>query len=138
MKVLLLSHGHLAEEVKNTAKMIIGKIENVDSLPLVEGANISDYEQNVASLIHQAEDILILVDLLGGTPFLTCAKLYHSLNDSEKRHIRIITGMNLAMVLEVMNSMETSTLDELCDAALRCGRTGIIDFVKKSEGRENE
>jgi len=134
MRILLLSHGSLAVELINTAKMILGEFEDVHAIELLEGADINQYEQYIRFEIDSSNEILILTDLLGGSPFITSCKIYNSLADNRK--VRIVTGMNLPMILEVINVRENCTLDELAIVAYEFGKKGIVDFVRQIEKGE--
>lgn len=137
MKILLLSHGNLASEMKETVQMILGKTENVDTYSLQVGEDTNAYENEIRSYVtnHQKEGVLIFTDLLGGTPFITSAKVYDSLLEENKDKVRIITGMNLPMLLEVINSVnESSNEEDLSVMAIEAGTRGIVDFIEKRKG----
>ncbi|MFI3284464.1 MAG: PTS sugar transporter subunit IIA [Erysipelotrichaceae bacterium] len=133
MKILLLSHGFLANEMKQTASMILGDFAHVTTLSLEEGADIVAYEEKIKSQLDECDEMLVLVDLLGGTPFMTCAKIYRSLDDCDKSKFRVVTGMNLAMVLEVINNIDGSNLQELTNIATSIGQKGVVNVFEQLE-----
>ena len=101
-KILLLSHGNLAREVWATSRLVLGTVSNVEYLTLPSGTDLTKYETDIRHKVEEAEDgILILTDIFGGTPFITASRIYASLEDKER--MEIVTGMNLAMVLQVFN-----------------------------------
>ena len=132
MKLLMLSHGSLAHEMKKTAKMILGDFENVFSLGISEGQGIADFEENLVDAIVADEETLILTDLFGGSPFLTSAKIYNQAQNNE--FLQIVTGMNLPMVLEVISNKDNYTLVELGKFAKKCGYQGIKNVIEEVKG----
>ena len=129
MKILVLSHGSLASVLIDTAKMILGEIDDVCAIELLEGADIDLYQQYIRAEIDSAKEILVLTDLLGGSPFITTCKIYNSLVDNYK--MRLVTGVNLPMLLEVLNVRDGCSLEELATVANEFGKRGIVDFVKQ-------
>lgn len=63
--------------------------------------------------------MLVLVDLPGGTP-ANRAKLLAA----RREGMRIVTGLNLPMVLEVL--VRNGDVDELAGRALSAGRDGVL------------
>ena len=78
-EVILMSHGLMAKEILNSAQMILG-----DQIRIV-----------------------ILADLMGGTPANTAMMLA-----SEDSRIQVITGVNLGMVLESFFAIKEENLVE--------------------------
>ena len=64
-------------------------------------------------------NILILVDLYGGTPFNIANIFLH-----KKNNIRLIAGMNLAMIIEYFSS-NTEDLDVLVNEIIKAGKDNI-------------
>ncbi|MEA5027217.1 PTS system mannose-specific EIIAB component [bioreactor metagenome] len=132
MKILLLSHGSLAVEYIKTAKMILGEFDNVQAIELLEGEDIERYEADIKNVIDHTDEVLILTDLLGGSPFITSCKIYRYLSNNKK--IRLVTGMNLPMILEVLNTRDNCTMEESANVAEEFGKKGIVNFFKQMEG----
>jgi len=138
MKVLLLSHGHLAVEMLNTAEMIMGDISGVQAIPLEPGEDIEKYGKIIQKTMKEAspDNLLIITDLLGGSPFMISMKQYNELENAHD-HVRIVTGMNLPMILELINIKDNNMdIDELCDEMISAGTGGIHNFVKEREERK--
>jgi len=111
MRLIIVSHEVLAEAILKTAEMFLGPTENVGVLQLKQGDSPEDFEDDLRVLAEQrkeGEEVLILCDLFSGTPFNMASKV--SFQDDT---IRVLYGMNLAMVLEAIASRDSMTLDEL-------------------------
>ncbi|NBH73825.1 PTS fructose transporter subunit IIA [Clostridiaceae bacterium] len=129
-KILLLSHGNLAREVWATSKMVLGVVPGVEYLTLPSGTDLTQYEADIRRKVEEAEDgILILTDIFGGTPFITASRIYASLEDKGK--MEIVTGMNLAMVLQVFNFVGGVPVGELKSIAVAAGVEGIVDLKER-------
>ena len=77
-KVLLLSHGNLARELLATSQMIYGEVDGIDCISLLSGTDLAYYEEEILSKVQQSpEGILVLVDIFGGTPFITASRIYN-------------------------------------------------------------
>lgn len=129
-RVLLLSHGELAREIWATSKLVLGEVTGVEYLTLPSGVDLTQYEQDIRSRVEAAEDgILILTDIFGGTPFITASRVYASVED--KTRVEVVTGMNLAMVLQVFNFVGNTPVGELKSIAVTAGAEGIVDLKER-------
>ncbi len=68
--------------------------------------------------LDQGEGVLALTDLYGSTPCNVVSKLI------QQHNLRIVTGLNLSMLIRVMNYPDLD-LDELAQKAVSGGREGI-------------
>lgn len=122
--VLCISHGSLAEGMKETAKIFFGDhIENFDVLCLSATETADEYRERLLRKVEemdQGEGVIILADLLGGTPCNQCVFL-------NPNQVKILTGMNLAMVMECL-AMRQSNMD--MDNFVENIKGSICDFSK--------
>ncbi|MDR1771977.1 MAG: PTS sugar transporter subunit IIA [Hungatella sp.] len=129
-KVLLLSHGDLAREIWATSNMVLGEMSGVEYLTLPLGTDLNRYEQDIRRKIEEAEDgLLILTDIFGGTPFITASRVFASLEDKDR--VEIVTGMNLAMAIQVFNFVGNMPVKELKKIAVTAGAEGIVDLKER-------
>lgn len=106
-KILLITHGNFAEGILNSAKVITGDFENVYTYSLNPGDNVADLSDTIQSSLEATpskENILILTDLLGGSP--TNIALSHLATFN----FECITGLNLPMLLEALLSRQDESL----------------------------
>ncbi|MCH1942344.1 PTS sugar transporter subunit IIA [Holdemania massiliensis] len=114
--IILVSHGKMAEGIINSATLFFGdKIEQMAAVSLQLEDTPDDFLERLKAQIVQndtGEGVLILADLLGGTPCNLAATLMNE-------HIHIISGMNLGLILEVLGLRESGNLDwnELAETA---------------------
>ncbi|MGN1399279.1 MAG: PTS sugar transporter subunit IIA [Erysipelotrichaceae bacterium] len=128
-KVLMLSHSNLAGAFYDTIKFIYGDTSGFGYINMSEPFDQQEYIANIEKVIVDNKDtgIIILTDLFGGSPFLNTCKLMKQYG----QYIEVITGYNLAMVLELAGSIQTDSVSELKQKALQAGCNGIIDVKER-------
>lgn len=120
--IVLVSHGTLAEGLKDAAEMIIGPQERLIAIGMPPQADLATLRQEIEAALLQIGDqggALVLVDILGGSPANIGSHLAKS--DTE-----VICGTNLPMLLEMLTQRENSTLQELASLAVQTAREGVI------------
>lgn len=129
-RILLLSHGELAKEIWATSRLVLGEVSGVEYLNLPSGMDLAKYEQDIRRRVEDAEGgLLILTDIFGGTPFITASRVYASMEDKDQ--VEVVTGMNLAMVLQVFNFVGNMPVRELKGIAVAAGIEGIVDLKER-------
>src|SRR3954464_3937348 len=96
--VVVASHGKLAEELIRTAEGVVGPLASVEGV--AASATEPDSRARIAEAItrvDQGEGVLLLTDLLGGSPPQLC------LSFLADRKVEVVTGVNLPMVLKAMS-----------------------------------
>ncbi|MGY3724534.1 PTS system, N-acetylgalactosamine-specific IIA component/PTS system, mannose-specific IIA component/PTS system, fructoselysine and glucoselysine-specific IIA component [Granulicatella balaenopterae] len=132
--VLLASHGQFAKETLKTVEMIVGKFSKdlVDTVGLQEDLGIKDFEGNFDSklneLLKQNEQVIILTDLIGGTPNNIALK-YALKNDN----IQVVTGYNMALALTLLSNLQNSIDLEMI---INESRTALFEVTKQSDNSE--
>lgn len=127
--IILISHGSMAEGVKASLEMIVGKQDHVHVVALTPDGDNRQFEEELLKKMKALNDSsLIIADLLGGTPCNVALSNY-----LESENVEIIAGMSLPLVIEAtLNS--TATVKELIQAAT----TGIVDVKQKMKQTEIE
>lgn len=123
---LLMSHGELSKGVMSTFNCIMCSPEKIEALTLNIEDDISVFEQNVVQRIDELDDgdgVLIMVDLLGGTP---CNKSSLLLKN---KNIEIVTGLNFPMLTAAYECrMEGNNLPTIKNYCVRCAKEGIVSM----------
>ena len=126
--ILLVSHGTACEGILASTPMILGKLDNVRALPLVEGATLEDYEREIELFIDICGgNCLVLVDLQGGTPFNTVMCI------ARGRQVYAITGMNVPALIVAASERDEVPLDVLERDVATAAREGVVcvgDLIK--------
>lgn len=121
--VVVASHGGLCRELLITAEMILGPAAQTAAAPLATGVSLQDFAaqlRQVVAAVQQEAGVLLLADLAGGTPCNVAAVLA-----AQSEEIKVVTGVNLPMLLEVLSRREGLSLEELAGIAATAGQGGI-------------
>jgi len=125
-KILLISHGNLAQEILNTSKMIMGEQEGITALGLKPDEGNEEFGNKIfdtCSKLYSGSGILILTDLYGGTPCNTA--ILRVMNKFD--NVEILAGVNLAMVLEALVSRDMP-LSQAVTSLKEAGKNGIYNI----------
>lgn len=135
MKLLLVTHGKLAEGLLSSYRMIVGRTENILSLSLTDEGigKFSKQLNKQLDEIVQEEKVLILCDMKGGTPYNESLKYYFS----HLEKIRIVSGVNLPMLMETSLVLEQEDLELAQEVALKVGKESIETEENETEGNED-
>lgn len=120
--LLIISHCDLGRELLNAAKLILGKLDNADSVCISSTAQSEEVLEAISSKIKAldtGDGVLILTDMFGGTP----SNL--SLSFLEEDKVEVLTGVNLPMVIAVAQSRERLDLAQLGQRAQEAGKRSI-------------
>ena len=113
-KVILVAHGKLAHEMKNSAEMIFGELPDFESIEFLKEEGLDTVQEKISAAIKdEAASYLILTDLFCGTPYnANCAVAMKN----PECEIEVVSGMSLPIVLEVA-SMLSGSLQEILNHA---------------------
>jgi len=128
VSILIISHGNIGSSLINAATQMIGqnilKMKTLDANIALD-ANIEitldELYKKASSLIKeidQGDGVLILTDLFGSTPSNIAHRLY------EKNNISIVTGINLSMLIRILNYPHLN-LEAITNKAYSGGIEGI-------------
>ena len=94
--VVVATHGKLAEEMIRTAEAVVGPLPQVAPVSIV--ASSPDVRSDLKAAIQrvdQGEGVLLLTDLLGGSPTNLCVSFL------TEWQVEVVTGVNLPMLLKL-------------------------------------
>ncbi|MGT2888058.1 PTS sugar transporter subunit IIA [Streptococcus didelphis] len=126
IKLIIVAHGNFPSGILSALELIAGKQEEVLAIDFVAGMSTEELKLLIQKDLSAANKVLILTDLLGGSPFNVSSALSMDYLD---KSIRVLSGLNLAMLMEAVLSRSTvADLDQLADKALAAAHNGILDF----------
>lgn len=120
--LLIISHCDLGRELLNAAELILGKLDNADTVCISSTAKSEELLSSISikiKALDKGKGVLILTDMFGGTP----SNLSLSFLQDDK--VEVLTGVNLPMVIAVAQDRENLTLSELGKRAQEAGRRSI-------------
>ena len=132
MKVLIATHGMMASGVVNTLSLFT---DCNDIRYLNAYVDESDYTQQIVDFINQideTETAIIFTDSIGGSVNQKVVAMNH------RKNVKIITGFNLALILEII--MSDATQDEQIEVIIEQAREQMklikLDLLQDSNDNE--
>lgn len=133
--IIVTGHGHFPTGILSAVSLVAGKPENTIGVDFEEGKSSEDLKQDLVRAVESLEgdEILILADLAGGTPFNTAAAVKAERTD---KTIKVIAGVNMAALVEAVFSRPMYGLNELAASLLTAGQDGFKDLDGLDNGEE--
>lgn len=123
--IVVAAHGHLAEELVSTARGIVGELTHTTTCSVQPGAALEDIRaqmKRAVEAVDTGEGVLVLVDLLGGSP---CTQGL-TLCTQTRTHLEVVSGVNLPMLLKAASLRAASPpLGELAQQLVAYGQRTI-------------
>ncbi|WP_156299399.1 PTS galactosamine/N-acetylgalactosamine transporter subunit IIA [Streptobacillus canis] len=134
IKVVLTGHGKISSGIHSSVELIYGVAEELVAIDFTQDVTPEVLEEKIEKEILSATDgVLVLSDIAGGTPFKTASVL-----TLKHENVKVIGGMNLPMVLEVLSERDYSTVEKLYNFALEIGKEEIVGFELKVKEQPSE
>ena len=120
--LLIISHDGIGPALLGTSKLMLGDFSlKTKLLAASRDCDPSELASTANELIQELDDndgVLVLTDLYGSTPSNIAQKFM------DKSNIRVVTGLNLSMLIRVFNYPKLD-LNELAEKAVSGGKDGI-------------
>lgn len=126
-QLLLVSHGHFAEELKKSAEMILGPQENIYTVSLLPNEGEKEFSQKFDEILGGLEgEVTVFADLLGGTPAnIVSKKIMNGV------HLKLYSGMNMPMVISYINALLIGEESDLLSDAQK-GTVNVNELLADS------
>lgn len=121
-RIVIAGHGTLPASLLATTEMICGEIPDLAAVGLAASETPDHYADGLRAAIgRDHRPVLVLCDLLGGTPFNVASAI-----GRRSPRVVCIAGVNLAMAVEA--ALADGTLDDaLVERLIEVGRAGIVE-----------
>ena len=120
--LIIVTHCDLGKEFLNAAEFIVGKVHNADVVSITQTSDSEKVRKSIEKKISEldsGEGVIILTDMFGGTPSNI------SLSFLNEEMVEVITGVNLPMVLAIVQNRNGIKLGALAKKAQEAAKTGI-------------
>jgi mannose PTS system EIIA component len=131
--ILIMTHGRMGEELLSCAEGIVGKQPGVDVLGLDKNEGPASLESRLSAALdafHDAAGVLVLTDMLGGTP---CNVGLKPVLDP-RYHFDLVTGVNLPMLISAMTNRHYMPLAQLAQKLVDDASRNIVRPLQKMKG----
>ena len=133
-KLILMSHGRMAEETLASTQMIVGELADAAIVSMTAEDGLSGTQAKLAAILKEAGNVptLVLADLKGGTP---CNVAMMAMGTYPQ--LRVVAGLNLAMEAAVS---PVENVDELAVYLTQIGQSAVttIDLPELTDEEEFE
>jgi PTS system mannose-specific IIA component len=105
--VVVVTHGQLATELVNAAETIVGELPQFAAVSIGWHEDTEDARGEIEQAIARVENgsgVLILTDMFGGTPSNLAMTFL------AQGRVEVITGVNLPMLIKLVNLPKQSDL----------------------------
>ena len=128
VNLLIITHEEIGDALVKAASSALGGMPLPTTVVTVSYDTDPDellkkLKQVSCNLLQGDDGLLVLTDLYGSTPSNIAASL------QENNRIRVIAGLNLPMLIRIMNYSQLP-LEELAEKALSGGKDGVINCSK--------
>ena len=121
--ILIVAHGNLADALLASAKMIVGEAgaEKVNCLNMTEEKSMDQFILEAKEILdaNPNDEFLILADVFGASPCNSCLSVFRN------SHYRLITGVNLPILLELLMNNDNKDLLDLWNSLIDSGKESI-------------
>ena len=118
-----MTHENIGEILLQTVRRVLEVCPlQTRCLPVPFDSDPDEIQQEAAQMIktmNKGDGVLILTDMFGSTP----SNIAHRLSEAGK--VMVVTGLNLPMLIKVMNYPNLN-LTELVDVAVEGGKNGVL------------
>ena len=125
--IVITSHGPMAQGILEISKLFFGEQQQMKACCLSAEDNPDEFVDVLKAALAEVDTgdgAYVFCDMLFGSPCNCMARVIAE--DLESDKIQVITGVNLAMILQVLSVRESSnpTVEELTQS----GHDGIADL----------
>ena len=120
-RLVLASHGYLAEGMNNSAQIIVGKSANIYTICayVKEGITLESQINELFDSFPEDDEMIVVTDIFGG-----------SVNNEfmqrlQNRRFWLVSGMNLPLVIQLAMAEDGGCISESIKEALETGREMI-------------
>ena len=125
--IVITSHGPMAQGILETSKLFFGEQPQIKACCLSAEDNPDDFVNVLKDAVKEVDTgdgVIVFCDMLFGSPCNCMARIIAE--DMESDKVQVITGVNLAMILQILSVREANDVDVA--ELLKAGNDGIADL----------
>lgn len=125
INILIVTHGNFGKELLKSSELIIGPVEDAESISFQQGDSFESLFSKVKEAIERLskDDLIVFTDMYGGSPFNAVSRLMKNNNFYH------ITGINFPLFIDIAVNRDYS-LDEVAEKIIKNGKKSIV-FVNE-------
>jgi len=126
--IVVATHGEFGKALLVTLKSILGESEGMTAVALEASDSLEAFQAKLQKAVSdtdpKGEGVLVLVDMLGGTPFNVGIRL------ASAGKVQVITGVNLPMLITAASHRGAGDLSDLAREVQVSSRGAIVTSVE--------
>lgn len=102
--VVVATHDEVAPALVKATGAMLGHVDRIQSVTVTAGADLASMHaamRNAVHAVNEGDGVLVLCDLLGGTPSNVC------LSSDFGLPVEVLTGVNLPMLLKAVTLQQS-------------------------------
>ena len=134
MIVILAGHGRIGTAVLESTQMVIGECSDFFSVEFQKGEGPEDIIKKYNEILtgRENEEVLIVTDLFGGSPYNAAAVL--AINNEK---VEVLTGLSLPLCAELA-VMDAASVKEASEYLKEAGKEFVKSFRDQTIEDEEE
>lgn len=127
-KIMIASHGYMAEGMLSAAEMIMGPCDNIQAYGLADHKSPAAIMELIEAQLRQdsESEYIIFCDIRGGSVHNQLLQLYRYPN------VYLVGGVTLSMLLECQMNCEDMTTDELMIQIVRSAKESMV-YISRAQ-----
>lgn len=133
--IVITGHGKFATGLLSAVEQVIGSQTQCKAIDFPEGVSTEELAsqlEDACNACDNGDGIVLLCDLLGGSPFRQASQIALTKNNYE-----VISGTNMQIAAEMLLEREELTAAEFRNAAVICGKDGITSLWHELSTEDN-
>ena len=126
--VIIATHGEFGLNLLSTLKMLMGEPEGIASVTLAPEDSVETFQQKMEetarSVDPEGSGCLVLVDMLGGTPFNVALRMIPT------RSLQVVTGVNLPMLIKAASHRDETDLGRFAGEVQKAARESVVTSLE--------
>lgn len=121
--IIVAGHGSYGSALLHAAESILGPQEDCVSISVDVGHEVDEAVRRLtdaAKRLDRGQGVILLTDMFGGTPTNLALSLLR------QHKAEVVTGVNLPMLLKVIEARASLPLHELASQIESAGKEGIV------------
>ena len=127
INILLVTHGDFGKELLKSSEIIIGNIEDAETISFNLGESYDQLSKEVEKTIDRLtknDELIVFTDMYGGSPFNAVCK---SMKNKDFYHI---TGINFPLFIDIAVNRSSYSMSEIAEKIIKNGKKSIV-FVNE-------
>lgn len=127
--IVIGTHGTFSDGLKDSAEVIMGAVNNIETVNLKAGEDVQDLGaklQEAIKTVDKGKGVVVLVDLVSASPYNQSVIAISQFDKELQKSVYVIGGVNLPMLLETINHQMLDTpVEEIAAQVIKQGSEGL-------------